>query len=61
MAKTVAINPSLSLTEESGAQSVYQKAGGICIAIAVLALVAAAAGAGHAYPSLFLTIIVGVA
>ncbi len=60
MAKTVAINPSLSLTEESGAQSVYQKLGGICIAIAVLTLVAAAAGAGHAYPSLFFAIIVGM-
>jgi hypothetical protein len=60
MAQPAAINPSLSLTEESGALSVYQKVGGICIAIAVLALVAAAAGAGHAYPSLFLTIIVGM-
>jgi polyferredoxin len=60
MAQTVAINPSLSLTEERGIQSVYQKVGGLCIAIAVLALVAAVSGAGHAYPSLYLTIIVGM-
>ncbi|HXH99472.1 MAG TPA: 4Fe-4S dicluster domain-containing protein [Sphingobacteriaceae bacterium] len=60
MAKTIAVNPSLSLTEESGVQSVYQKIGGLCIAIAVLALIAAAAGAGHAHPTLFLTIMVGM-
>ncbi len=60
MAKTVAIDPSLSLSEESGAQSVYQKVGGTCVAIAVLALVSAVAGAGHKYPSLLLTIIVGM-
>ncbi|MEJ7691546.1 4Fe-4S dicluster domain-containing protein [Daejeonella sp.] len=60
MAQSVAINPSLSLTEESGVQSFYQKVGGLCIAIAVLAMVAAAAGAGRVYPALFFAIIVGM-
>ena len=60
MAQTAAINPSLSLTEESKEQTTYQKIGGICIAIAVLSLVAAISGVGRAYPFLFLTIILGM-
>nr|MDQ6890372.1 FeS-binding protein [Bacteroidota bacterium] len=60
MAQTTALNPSLSLTEESVEQSLYQKVGGICMAIAILALVAALAGAGRNYPALFLSIIVGM-
>jgi polyferredoxin len=55
-----AIYPSLSLTEESKEQTVYQKVGGICMAIAILALVAALTGAGKGYPLLFMTIIVGM-
>ena len=55
-----AIYPSLSLTEESKEQTIYQKVGGICMAIAILALVAALAGAGKAYPLLFMTIIIGM-
>lgn len=60
MAQSIAINPSLSLTEESGAQSIYQKMGGICVAIAILAIIASLAGAGKAYPVLFLSVIVGM-
>ncbi|MEJ7822880.1 MAG: 4Fe-4S dicluster domain-containing protein [Chitinophagaceae bacterium] len=60
MAKTVAINPSLSLTEESGAQSVYQKAGGICIAIALLAVVAALSGGAKGYSLLLMSVIIGM-
>ncbi len=60
MAQPPAIYPSLSLTEKSVEQSIYQKLGGICLAIAILALIAAAAGAGKEYPMLFLTIIVGM-
>ena len=55
-----AIYPSLSLTEESKEQTIYQKVGGICMAIAILALVASLAGAGKAYPLLFMTIIIGM-
>lgn len=60
MDQQATINPSLSLTEESAAQTISQKVGGICIAIAILALVAAIAGAGKAYPFLFITIIIGM-
>lgn len=55
-----AIYPSLSLTEESKEQTIYQKVGGICMAIAILTLVAALTGAGKGYPLLFMTIIVGM-
>ncbi len=58
MAQTTALNPSLSLTEKSVEQSIYQKVGGVCMAIAILALVAALAGAGKAYPAMFLSIII---
>jgi len=60
MAKTVAINPSLSLTEESGAQSVYQKTGGICIAIALLGVVAALSGGLKGYSLLLMSVIIGM-
>ncbi len=60
MATTVAINPSLSLTEENGVQSVYQKAGGFCIAIAVLALVAALSGGVKGYSLLLMSVIIGM-
>ncbi len=60
MTQSAAINPSLSLTEESVEQSIYQKVGGICMAIAIIALVAALAGAGKAYPAMFLSIIAGM-
>ncbi len=60
MAKTIAINPSLSLTEESGVQSVYQKVGGICFAIAVLALIAALSGVTKDHSLLFMSIIIGM-
>jgi hypothetical protein len=60
MAQTAALNPSLSLTEKNVEQSIYQKIGGICIAIAILALVAALAGAGKSYPATFLSIIIGM-
>ena len=60
MAQTPAFNPSLSLTEESVEQSIYQKVGGVCMAIAILSLVAALAGAGKPYPAIFLSIIVGM-
>ncbi|MDQ6757795.1 MAG: hypothetical protein M3004_12760, partial [Bacteroidota bacterium] len=60
MAQTAALNPSLSLTEKSVEQSIYQKVGGICMAIAILALVAALAGAGKSYPAMFLSIIIGM-
>jgi len=55
-----AINTSLSLTEESKEQTIFQKVGGICIAIAILSLIAAMAGAGKEFPFLFLTIILGM-
>ncbi len=60
MAQTTAINPSLSLTEESVEQSIWQKMGGVCVAIAILALIAALAGAGRPYPGLFVSVIVGM-
>jgi len=60
MAKTVAINPSLSITEESGEQSIYQKAGGICIAIALLAVVAALSGGAKGYSLLLMSVIIGM-
>jgi polyferredoxin len=60
MVQSTTINPSLSLTEESKEQTLYQKIGGICIAIAVLSLVAAISGVGRAYSFLFLTIILGM-
>ncbi|MEO6537899.1 MAG: hypothetical protein ABIT07_10585, partial [Ferruginibacter sp.] len=60
MAKIAALDPSLSLTEENIEQSIYQKVGGICMAIAILTLVAALAGTGKAYPGLFLSIIVSM-
>ncbi len=53
------INPSLSITEESKEQTLSQKVGGICVAIAILALIAAMSGAGKEYPTLFLTLIMG--
>ena len=60
MAQPVALSSSLSLTEEGVKQSVYQKLGGTCIAVALLALVAGAAGAGRDHPALFLSIILGM-
>ncbi|MGI8598030.1 MAG: hypothetical protein ACR2KB_02125, partial [Chitinophagaceae bacterium] len=60
MVQPTTINPSLSLTEESKEQTLYQKIGGICIAIAVLSLVAAISGVGRAYSFFFLTIILGM-
>jgi polyferredoxin len=54
------INPSLSITEESKEQTLSQKVGGICVAIAILALIAAMSGAGKDYPTLFLTLIMGM-
>ncbi|MFN2458096.1 MAG: 4Fe-4S binding protein [Chitinophagaceae bacterium] len=60
MAQSPAIYPSFSLTEENVGQSIYQKLGGICVAIAILAMVAAAAGGGTANPALFLSLIVGM-
>ncbi len=57
MNNQAAINPSLSITEESKEQTLSQKAGGICIAIAILALIAAMSGAGKEYPKLFLTLV----
>ncbi len=54
------INPSLSLTEESKEQTISQKVGGICIAIAILSLIAAMTGAAKEYPLLFMTIIIGM-
>jgi polyferredoxin len=58
MAQT-AINPSLSLTEESKEQTLSQKAGGICVAIALLALMVAMSGTGMEYPKLLLILIFG--
>ena len=60
MAQPSTINPSLSLTEESATQTIYQKIGGICIAIAILFLIAALSGVGKEYPLLFCTIIIGM-
>ncbi len=60
MAQPVTINPSLSLTEESGVQSVYQKVGGICIAIALLAVVAALSGGAKGYSLLLMSVIIGM-
>ena len=60
MNNQTAINPSLSITEESKEQTTSQKIGGICVAIAILALIAAMSGAGKAYPELFLTLIVAM-
>lgn len=59
MAQNHRINPSLSLTE-SKELSLYQKLGGICIAIALLALVAAFAGTGKDFPFIFMSIIIGM-
>jgi hypothetical protein len=41
MNNQAANNPSLSITEESKEQTLSQKVGGICVAIAILALIAA--------------------
>ncbi len=60
MPQPVTINPSLSLTEESAAQTIFQKVAGICIAIAILFLVAALSGVGKEYPLLFMTVILGM-
>jgi polyferredoxin len=60
MAQLARINPSLSLTEESSAQTIFQKAGGICIAISILFLLAALSGVGREYPLLFMLIILGM-
>ncbi len=60
MAQLVTNNPSLSLTEESASQTIFQKVGGICIAIAILFLVAALSGVSKEYPLLFMIIIVGM-
>jgi len=60
MNNQTAINPSLSITEESKEQTLSQKVGGICVAIAILALIAAMSGAGKEYPKLFLTLITGM-
>ena len=57
MTQQPTFHSSLSLTEESSAQTLFQKLGGICMAIAILSLVAALAGAGKDYPVLFLSII----
>ncbi len=48
---------SLSLTDDSNNQTLYQKIGGACIAIALLTIVAAFAGAGKEHASLFTCII----
>jgi Pyruvate/2-oxoacid:ferredoxin oxidoreductase delta subunit len=60
MSQQATVQPSLSLTEVSKEQSLSQKVGGICIAIAILALVAALSGGAKGYPSLFTTIILGM-
>jgi polyferredoxin len=60
MAQLATNNPSLSLTEESASQTIFQKVGGICIAIAILFLVAALSGVSKEYPLLFMIIIVGM-
>lgn len=60
MNNQTAVNPSLSITEESKEQTLSQKVGGICVAIAILALIAAMSGAGKEYPKLFLTLITGM-
>ena len=54
------IDTSLSFTEAGKNQTIYQKMGGVCIAIALLALVAALAGAGREYPFLLTAIIFGM-
>jgi polyferredoxin len=60
MSKISTIQPTLSLAGEQAAQSVLQKLGGICVAIAILAMVAAISGAGSEYPLLFLSIIIAM-
>lgn len=57
MNNELAMNPSLSITEESKEQTLSQKIGGVCVAIAILSLIAAMSGAGKEYPKLFLTLI----
>lgn len=59
MNNELAMNPSLSITEESKEQTLSQKIGGICVAIAILALIAAMSGAGKDYPKALLLIITG--
>jgi polyferredoxin len=57
---STAIYPSLSLTEESKEQTLSQKAGGICIAIALLAVVAAFSGGAKGYNLLLMSVIIGM-
>lgn len=57
MAQT-AIHASLSITEDSKEQSIYQKLGGLFVAIALLAVVVSLTGNGGSYSSLLLTVII---
>jgi len=60
MKKDVTIHTSLSLTEESKEQTLSQKTGGVCVAIAILALVVAMSGTGKSYSATLLSIILGM-
>lgn len=52
-----ATNPSLALTDSTLDQTIYQKIGGVCVAIALLALVISASGMGSRFPlGLLLTV-----